>query len=267
MFKTLLKPKIKSLRELRNAIEQIKLNKLIDPELIKMLGGVLDIANMQVRDVMIPRSQMISIKSNSSLEKILETVIKSGHSRFPVFSEDKDNVLGILLGKDLLPYTSQKQDFVLTDILRSAIEVPEAKKLNSMLKEFRAKHNHLAIVVNEYGNISGLITLEDVLEEIVGEIEDEFDINEEESIKKIGKNSFILGASLPIETFNAYFNTDFSDIQFDTIGGIIINKFGYIPKRGETITVGNLYFKITKSNKKQIELISIKQKEGKNHEH
>ena len=194
---------------------------LFDADLLAMLEGVLHVDDMQVRDVMIPRSQVVVLERDASPEVLLRTVVESGHSRFPVIGEGRDEVVGILLAKDLLFYSFERTDsrFNVRDILRPAIFVPESKRLNVLLKEFRSSRNHMAIVVDEYGGVAGMVTIEDVLEQIVGEIEDEHDVEEEDTIRKHSEYHYTIKALTPLEDFNEYFKTDFPDDEFDTIGG------------------------------------------------
>jgi len=233
---------------------------IIDHDSLSIIESTLQIAQMQVRDIMFPRSQMSVLRENQSLQDILTIVIQSGHSRFPVVSEDDPGeVLGILLAKDLLPYFSEKtnHDFDLEDILRPATFVPESKRLNILLREFRKTHQHMAIVVDEYGSMAGIVTIEDVLEQIVGEIEDEYDINEEDYIKKLSETEYTIKALTPIEDFNEYFNVHFSDEDFDTIGGLITQQVNHVPKRNETITIEDFQFTVLNADKRRIRLLSL----------
>ena len=216
---------------------------LMDADSLSMIEGVLQVSEMQVRDIMIPRSQMDVIDISHPPEKFIPFVIETAHSRFPVIEDDKNDVIGILLAKDLLKYYAG-DDFEIRDMLRPAVFIPESKRLNVLLKEFRGSRNHIAIVVDEYGGVSGMVTIEDVLEQIVGEIEDEFDFDEtEDNIIKDKNGHYIVKASTEIEDFNEYFNVNFSNEEFSTIGGLIIHAFGHLPKRDEKITFEG--FKIT----------------------
>lgn len=216
---------------------------LMDADSLSMIEGVLQVSEMQVRDIMIPRSQMDVIDISHSPEKFIPFIIATAHSRFPVIEDDKNDVIGILLAKDLLKYYAG-DDFEIRDMLRPAIFIPESKRLNVLLKEFRSSRNHIAIVVDEYGGVSGMVTIEDVLEQIVGEIEDEFDFDEtEDNIIQDKNGHYRVKASTEIEDFNEYFNVNFSNEEFSTIGGLIIHAFGHLPKRDEKITFEG--FKIT----------------------
>ena len=216
---------------------------LMDADSLSMIEGVLQVSEMQVRDIMIPRSQMDVIDISHPPKKFIPFVIETAHSRFPVIEDDKNDVIGILLAKDLLKYYAG-DDFEIRDMLRPAVFIPESKRLNVLLKEFRGSRNHIAIVVDEYGGVSGMVTIEDVLEQIVGEIEDEFDFDEtEDNIIQDKNGHFRVKASTEIEDFNEYFNVSFSNEEFSTIGGLIIQAFGHLPKRDEKITFQG--FKIT----------------------
>jgi len=232
---------------------------LFDADAQSMIEGVLQVADMQVRDIMIPRSQMVVVNRDASPEELIESAIESGHSRFPVVGDSRDEVVGVLLAKDLLRYSSrnQSEQFSLREILRPAVFVPESKRLNVLLKEFRASRNHLAIVVDEYGGVAGMVTIEDVLEQIVGEIEDEHDIDEDSFIRKFSDINYTVKALTPIEDFNEYFGTDLSDDEFDTIGGLVTSKFGRLPKRGETILIGNMSFQVINADNRRILLLKV----------
>lgn len=216
---------------------------LMDADSLSMIEGVLQVSEMQVRDIMIPRSQVDVIDISHSPEKFIPFIIATAHSRFPVIEDDKNDVIGILLAKDLLKYYAG-DDFEIRDMLRPAIFIPESKRLNVLLKEFRSSRNHIAIVVDEYGGVSGMVTIEDVLEQIVGEIEDEFDFDEtEDNIIQDKNGHYRVKASTEIEDFNEFFKVAFSNEEFSTIGGLIIHAFGHLPKREEKITFQG--FKIT----------------------
>lgn len=232
---------------------------LFDADAQSMIEGVLAVSDMQVRDILIPRSQMVVVNRNDSPEDIIPVAVESGHSRFPVIGDDRDDVIGVLLAKDLLRYTSKNgsEQFSLRDILRKPVFVPESKRLNVLLKEFRASRNHLAIVVDEYGSVAGMVTIEDVLEQIVGEIEDEHDIDEDTFIRKLSDVTYTVKALTPVDDFNEYFGTDFSDEEFDTIGGLITHEFGHLPRRGETIILGNQSFQVTNADNRRINLLKV----------
>jgi magnesium and cobalt transporter len=234
---------------------------LIDSEALAMLEGVLQVSTMRVRDIMVPRSKMVVIEKDATLDEILPIVIESGHSRFPVIGENRDEVVGILLAKDLLPYSFKiDKPLDLCTIVRPATYTPESKRLAVLLREFRLTHKHMALIVDEYGGISGLVTIEDVLEEIVGEIEDEYDIDEEPNIKQNVEGAYLVKALTPIEEFNEYFNANISSEEFDTIGGLIMSKFGYLPKRDDKIDLDRYEFKILNASKRRIRLLQVKAK-------
>jgi len=229
---------------------------LLDHDVLIMIEGALYVSDLRVSDVMVPKIQMTAIQYNASLVDIIRTVVDSGHSRFPVIGEDTNQILGILLAKDLLSYYANPDNrgSDLKDIMRPAVFIPESKHLNVLLRDFRVKHNHMAIVVDEYG-VTGLITIEDVLEEIVGEIEDETDIDEEVNITPHGKNRYTVKAITPIDEFNETFNTELDTEEYDTIGGLIIEACGHLPKRGETLDFAGFNVKVLKSDKRRIQLL------------
>lgn len=234
---------------------------LIDHDAFSMIEGVLEVSEMQVRDVMVPRSQMVVVERDATLAEILPIVIASGHSRFPVIGESRDDILGILLAKDLLPILANRGEsvFTLGDLLRPAVVIPESKRLDALLKEFRASRNHMAIVVDEYGGVSGLVTIEDVLEEIVGEIEDEYDFDDEEDeIKLVGGNEYSVKALTAIEDFNEFFGTGFSDEESDTVGGLVMQAFGHLPSKGEAVILDGFEFKVLAVDSRRIRLLQVK---------
>lgn len=236
---------------------------LLDPDALAMIEGALQVSDMQVRDIMVPRVQMIVVKNNAEPKDILSVVVESGHSRFPVMDYDADEILGILLAKDLLYYYagSEQEKFQIKDLMRPAIFVPESKRLNVLLREFRASRNHMAIVVDEYSSISGLVTIEDVIEEIVGDIEDEHDLEEEEYITPYGRNRFTVSAMTPISEFNEYFKTSLSDEEYDTIGGLVLYAFGHVPNRGELLEFEGFNVKILRADKRRIYLMRMTRQE------
>jgi magnesium and cobalt transporter len=230
---------------------------LLDPDVLIMIEGALNVSDMRVNDIMIPRVQMVVIEHGSSPEDIIKKVLDSGHSRFPVIGDDTNDVLGILLAKDLLAYFANKDErFDIKDAMRQAIFIPESKRLNVLLREFRASQNHMAIVVDEYG-VAGLVTIEDVIEEIVGEIEDEHDIEEEEMIQQHGRNRYTFKAITTIDDFNDYFDTKFSDDEYDTIGGLVINAFGHLPKRGESVELEGFNIKVLRADQRRVNLLRL----------
>ncbi len=232
---------------------------LYDADVLAMLEGVLTVDDMQVRDIMIPRSQVVILERDASPDELLRVVVESGHSRFPVIGDSRNEVVGILLAKDLLPYAYQRTDGRLNvkQLLRPAIFVPESKRLNVLLKEFRSSRNHMAIVVDEYGGVAGMVTIEDVIEQIVGEIEDEHDVEEEDTIRKHSDVHYTVKALTPIEDFNEYFETALSDEEFDTIGGLVVHEIGHLPKRGERIVIGNLLFKILRADNRRVHMLQL----------
>lgn len=244
--------------ELLELLRDAQRRDLFDADALAMIEGALQVSEMQVRDIMIPRAQMVVVPRDVSPEEILPIIVESGHSRFPVIGESRDEVVGILLAKDLLRYFAEgREGFSVRDTLRPAVFVPESKRLNVLLKEFRASRNHMAIVVDEYGGVAGMVTIEDVLEQIVGEIEDEHDIDEETYILKHSRLNYIVKALTPIEDFNEYFGTQFSDEEFDTIGGLVANKLGHLPKRGEITRVGVMRFKVLRADNRRIHLLQV----------
>src|SRR5690554_1142387 len=227
--------------ELVDLIQDAEHRDLIDIDTKEMIEGVLDVAELKVRDIMIPRSQMVTIDKNQTVAEFLPIVIQTQHSRYPVVSENKDHIEGILLAKDLLAYGFNLVDepFSLEQVMRPAVIVPESKRVDALLKEFRSKRYHMAIVVDEYGGVSGLVTIEDVLEEIVGEIEDETDEDEvRANIRRVSATRCMVKALTPIEDFNEFFHTEFSDEEIDTIGGMVAQAFGHVPEIGESVEIG-----------------------------
>lgn len=236
---------------------------LLDADSLGMIEGVLEVSEMQARDIMIPRAQMVVLSRDSSPDEMLPIIVESGHSRFPVIADNRDEVVGILLAKDMLRYTLEgKENFSIREILRPPVFVPESKRLNVLLKEFRSSRNHLAVVVDEYGGVAGMVTIEDVLEQIVGEIEDEHDIEEGKFILKHDEQHYIVKALTPIEDFNEYFDTAFSDEEYDTIGGLVLSEFGRMPKRGEIVDIGTMSFRILRSDNRRIYLLELILKTG-----
>ncbi len=232
---------------------------LLDFEALGMIEGVLEVAEMRVRDVMIPRSQMVVVELDWPLERLLQQVIESGHSRFPVIADDRDDVLGILIVKDLLRFFAEGSgELELRDFLRPAKFIPESKRLDGLLKEFRSTRLHMAIVVDEYGGISGLITIEDVLEQIVGEIDDEHDDEvDEDAIRQIDNQTFTIKALTPLEDFNTYFGTQLSGEKADTIGGLIMMELGHLPKRNETLAIDDMHFRILRADNRRVHLLEL----------
>ena len=235
-------------------------NKLLDSEALAIVEGAIQVADQQVRDIMVPRSQMMSIKANQSPQEFLPAIIEAAHSRYPVVGESLDDVIGILLAKDLLPLilSGEHASFDIKTLLRPATFVPESKRLNVLLREFRANHNHMAVVIDEYGGVAGLVTIEDVLEQIVGEIEDEHDVEEEDSfIKPLPSGDFLIKALTPIENFNEAFDTTFSDDEFDTVGGLVVSNFGHMPKRNEVTEIDGFRFRVLNADSRRIHLLRV----------
>ncbi len=231
---------------------------VLSAEMLGMIERILQVSEMQVREVMVPNAKMAVIEKDVSLQELLPLVIASGHSRFPVVDPADGNIVGMLLAKDILKYFFDADKFNLADILRPAFLTSQSKRLEILLREFRVNRKHIAMVLDEYGHVAGLVTIEDVLEQIVGDIEDEYDIDEEDVYIKKHEDTYIVKAQTPIEEFNEYFQTNFSDEEFDTIGGIVLQHFGHLPKRGEKIKFSNLRFKVLHSDNRRIYLLEIK---------
>jgi magnesium and cobalt transporter len=248
----------RDLAELIEHLREASERGLFDGDALVMLEGVLAVADMQVRDIMVPRSQMVFVERDESPEKLVELVVESGHSRFPVIGEDRDEILGVLLAKDLLRLQMAGNDsFEIREYMRPVMFVPESKRLNVLLKEFRASHNHIAMVVDEYGGVCGLVTIEDVIEQIVGEIDDEHDVEDDQTIRKERPREFTVHALTPIDEFNRFFDTRFSDEEFDTIGGLLMHELGRLPRRGETVKVDSLEFRILRADRRRIDLLRV----------
>ena len=246
----------KSLLELLRNAEQ---DQVLDADALGIIEGALQVSSMQVRDIMIPRSQLVIVSAKLPPNKIIELVTKASHSRFPVTGENVDNVIGILLAKDLLPLIlkEETEKLDIKDVVRPATFVPESKRLNVLLKEFRETRQHMAIVIDEYGSVSGAVTIEDVLEQIVGEIEDEYDVDDESHIKKFDEENYIVKALTPVDEFNEYFGTQFSDQEFTTLGGLVLQQIGHIPERGETINIGPFLVTVLNADSRQIKLLKV----------
>jgi magnesium and cobalt transporter len=248
----------RDLAELIEDLREASERGLFNGDALVMLEGVLAVADMQVRDIMVPRSQMVFVERDESPEKLVQLVVESGHSRFPVIGEDRDQILGILLAKDLLRLQIEGgEHFEIREYMRPVVFVPESKRLNVLLKEFRLSHNHLAMVVDEYGGVCGLVTIEDVIEQIVGEIDDEHDVEDDQTIRRESEREFSVRALTPIAEFNEYFGTAFSDAEYDTIGGLLMQEFGRLPRRGETIQIGELEFRILRADRRRIDLLRV----------
>lgn len=250
----------KDREELVSILHEAQERNLFDTSALAMIEGVLQVSELQVRDIMIPRSQMVVVEEESSVQEMLPTIIESAHSRFPVIGDSRDEVVGVLLAKDLLRFLSEAntEEFNIKDILRSAFIVPESKRLNILLNEFRNSRTHMAIVVGEYGGVSGLVTIEDVLEQIVGDITDEHDLEEDQYITYSEDDKYALVKALtPIEDFNEFFKSPFDDNEFDTIGGLVTNHFGYVPKRNESTRVGEFNFEVISADSRRLHLLKV----------
>ena len=231
---------------------------LIDYDAFNMIEGVLNVANMTVADIMVPRSQMAVVQKDQTPKEFLPTLVKAAHSRFPVIGDSKDEVIGILLAKDVLKYFAGNDEYQsLETLIRPATFVPESKKLDSLLHEFRSSRTHLAVVVDEYGNVSGVVTIEDVLEEIVGDIEDEFDVIERPMVQKLGEHTYIVDALTPIDVFNTTFNTQFSTKKYDTIGGLVLHTASQVPKINQVYTLKELDFKVIDCDGRRIKSLLV----------
>lgn len=250
--------------ELLAIVQEAHQNEIVDDDSLRIMQGAINVSDLHVRDIMIPRSQMVSLEHDESIKEWTAKVVSSGHSRFPVLGESNDEVVGVLLAKDLLSlglnadFKEEEMQKAVKSIVREVTFVPEAKRVNVLLRDFRQNRNHMAIVVDEYRGISGLVTIEDVLEEIVGEIEDEHDDETIDNIASNGNGGFIVQALTPIDDFNDHFNTQFSDEEFDTIGGVIMHNFGRVPKRDDTIELDDLLIRVTTADNRRVKAFEIK---------
>jgi magnesium and cobalt transporter len=249
-----------SVEDVLEILRDAEEHEIIDTDSMSIIEGAMQVIDMRVEEIMIPRSQMITVKASQEPKAFLKDVIEHAHSRFPVIGDSQDDVTGILLAKDLLPLAldDQLNWAAIREILRPPTFVPESKRLNQLLKEFKQTRNHMAIVVDEYGGTAGLITIEDVLEQIVGEIEDEHDFEEETNIKGRGDGSFAVKAVTPVDDFNEFFDTSLDEDEFDTIGGVVLKEFGHLPRRGESIDIGDLNFTIANADNRVIRLLQVK---------
>jgi magnesium and cobalt transporter len=245
--------------ELKELLQQALNEGVLGADALAMMKGALDVSETQVRDAMVPRSQMVVVPSNGGLHACLPPIIESGHSRFPVVGEDKDEVIGILLAKDLLPFVaSGSEHFDLTAAIRPAMVIPESKRLNMLLRDFRASRNHMAIVVDEYGGVSGLITIEDVLEEIVGDIDDEYDEQEEALLLQIGPRRYQVQALIPIDELNEAIGSDFDDAEYGTIGGLLMAEFGRVPELDDVVVLDVRWeFRVTRADNRRIIMLEL----------
>ena len=245
--------------ELLEVLQDAHENHLLDRQALSIVEGAIQVADLQVRDIMVPRSQMVSIRADQSPREFLPMIIEAAHSRYPVIGEGPDDVLGILLAKDLVPMMLQQPDqpFDLRSVLRPVTFVPESKRLNVLLKEFRSTRNHMALVIDEYGGVAGLVTIEDVLEQIVGDIEDEHDVEEDSYIKPLPSGDFIVKAQTPLDSFNEFFESDFSEDAFENVGGLVVNAFGHLPKRNEVTIIGGYRFRILTADSQNVHLLRM----------
>ena len=246
--------------DLLEILREAQERRLLDADALSMIEGVLQVSEMRVRDIMIPRIQMVVVPKDAELETIFPLVLEFGHSRFPVIEDDRSKVVGVLMAKDLLAYALQNKNLKVEEIMRTVNVVPESKRLNVLLKEFRTERHHMVIVVDEYGMAAGLVTIEDVLEQIVGEIEDEHDADEEEYIHQRNDKEFTLKALTPIEEFNEYFSADLDDEECDTIGGFIVQQLEHLPKKGEKLEFDRFRFEVIRADNRRVHLIKLKLK-------
>lgn len=251
---------LQSKAQLLNLLRDAQKSHLLTIDTLGMVEGALQVSEMHVRDIMIPRAQMVVLELDESLDNLVKLIVDSGHSRFPVIGDNRDDVQGIFLAKDILEYYAKNniQQFNLREVMRPAIFIPESKRLNILLREFRTQRNHIAIVVDEYSGVAGLVTIEDVIEQIVGEIDDEHDFDEEIFIKPSRqKGLYIVKALTPIEEFNTYFKANLNDEEFDTIGGLVIQAFGHLPQRGENLELNGFYLEVARANGRRIHLLRV----------
>jgi magnesium and cobalt transporter len=254
------RPEPKTKEQLSELLQHAECRGLLDREALGMMEAVLQVADLRVGDIMIPRAEMVHIRRDDPLESIIAVAVESAHSRFPVTGDDKGEVVGILLAKDLLSYCSEtnRRSFNIRDHLRPAVFVPESKRLNVLLKEFRASRNHMAIVVDEYGSAAGLVTIEDVLEQIVGDIEDDHDFDEGAFIYKRGKGDYTVKARTAIDEFNEYFGSSLEGGDLDTVGGLVVHAFAHLPKRGERVDIDGFRFTIMRADSRRVHLLTVR---------
>jgi len=247
--------------ELRETLRDAADRQLVGADELNIIFGALQVSDMQARDIMIPRSQMTCLHDDEPAEEILRKVVEARHSRFPVIGDDLDDIKGILHAKDLLPLAlKESRDFNIKDLIRPATVVPESKRLMVLLQDFRSTRNHMAVVVDEYGHVSGVVTIEDVLEQIVGEIEDEHDIDEEGYVNQLDEKTWNVKAATTVEDFNEYFGREFDDEEFDTIGGIVLKAFGHLPERGERVKIDDLEFKVLNADSRRVRLLQVRRR-------
>jgi magnesium and cobalt transporter len=250
----------RNLNDILGLLRDAQARGVLPADVLTMIEGALQVSDLRVRDIMIPRAQMTVVRRDASLDLLLPVIVESGHSRFPVIGETRDEIVGILLAKDLLRFVGegQREAFNVKEVMRPAAMIPESKRLNDLLREFRASRNHMAIVVDEYGGVAGLVTIEDVLEQIVGEIDDEHDFSEDEGdIRRHGKHRFTVKARTTVEDFNGYFGAELSDAEFDTVGGLVTHALGHLPERGEAVRIGNFDFKVLRADSRRLHLLRV----------
>lgn len=258
---TLLAREPQNQEQLMEVLRDAEDRDVLSSEMLGMIERILQVSEMQVREVMVPKAKMVVIEKESNFDELLSIIVDSGHSRFPVIEPVEGNIIGVLLAKDILKFTTKNHpgEFNINDVIRLPVFTPQSKRLDILLREFRVNRNHLAIVLDEYGHVAGLVTIEDVLEQIVGEIDDEYDFEEDDIyIKQHADDTFIVKAQTPIDEFNRYFSATFSDEEFDTIGGIVMQQFGHLPKRGETLKLQNHRFKVLHSDNRRVYLLEVK---------
>ena len=247
-------------QELLAILREARTRGLLEADALPMLEGVLAVAELHVRDIMVPRAQMVFVRREDPVSRILPTVVESGHSRFPVMDEDRDDIVGILLAKDLLRLCSgeARERFDIREFMRPAVFVPESKRLNVLLKEFRGSRNHMAIVVDEYGGVAGLVTIEDVIEQIVGDIDDEFDVEDDQNIRKEAERLFLVRGVTRIEEFNEYFGARLSEEEgFETVAGLLMKQFGRLPRRGEATAIDGFEFRVMRADRRRIDALRV----------
>ena len=255
-----LAPELQDRKDLLAVLREAGERGLVDGDALTMLEGVLEVGDLQVRDIMVPRAQMVFVRRDEPAARILPVVVESGHSRFPVMDEDRDDIVGILLAKDLLRLTtaSARERFDIREYMRPAVFVPESKRLNVLLKEFRRNRNHMAIVVDEYGGVSGLCTIEDVIEQIVGEIDDEFDVEDDQNIRRDAEAQFTVRGVTRIAEFNEYFGARLSEAEgVDTVAGLLMKELGRLPRRGESASIGGFEFRVLRTDRRRIDALRV----------
>ncbi len=260
-FTQLFSSEPESIQDLLEILRDAEQRNLLSFEALGIIEGALQVFDMQVREIMVPRSRMTVVRADQPPEEFMAMIVESGHSRFPVLGDNPDEVEGILLAKDMLPYTSSSaglERFELRDVLRPATFVPESKRLNVLLREFRSTRNHIAIVIDEYGGVAGLVTIEDVLEQIVGEIADEYDVEDEDSfISRFDDGQYTVKALTPVDEFNRHFEANLNNTEFETVGGVVMSRFGHLPKRNETIEIDGFRFRVLNADSRRIRLLRV----------